>query len=205
MHTPRTASFAQLCRVHTEEYLESLQEPGSTVPILGFDLTDAVQDEFLASQRRAVGGTVLAAQLASSRNGVAVNLAGGLHHALPDRGQGNCAFNDVAVAVTECRRRGFRQPILVIDLDLHDGDGTRALFAGDSSVHTYSLHNRHLGRIDAVESTGIELGDDVADSANGVFYFAGAASLAYNTPYYVKATVNKGGLPYAMQAGLVRI
>jgi len=163
VHTPRAASFAQLCRVHTEEYLESLQEPGSTVPILGFDLTDAVQDEFLASQRRAVGGTVLAAQLASSRNGVAVNLAGGLHHALPDRGQGNCAFNDVAVAVTECRRRGFQQPILVIDLDLHDGDGTRALFAGDSSVHTYSLHNRHLGRIDAVESTGIELGDDVAD------------------------------------------
>ena len=51
----------------------------------------------------------------------------------------------------------------------------------------------------------VDLGDDVADSSDGVFYFSGAASLAYNTPYYVKATVNKGGDSYSMQAGLVRI
>ncbi len=57
----------------------------------------------------------------------------------------------------------------------------------------------------ATDAQVVDLGDDVADSANGVFYFSGAASLAYNTPYYVKATVNKGGSPYAMQAGLVRI
>ena len=57
----------------------------------------------------------------------------------------------------------------------------------------------------ATDAQVVDMGDDVADSANGVFYFSGAASLAYNTPYYVKATVNKGGSPYAMQAGLVRI
>ena len=57
----------------------------------------------------------------------------------------------------------------------------------------------------ATDAQVVDLGDDTTDSANGVFYFSGAASLAYNTPYYVKATVNKGGSPYAMQAGLVRI
>ena len=57
----------------------------------------------------------------------------------------------------------------------------------------------------ATDAQVVDLGDDTADSADGVFYFSGAASLAYNTPYYVKATVNKGGSPYAMQAGLVRI
>ena len=57
----------------------------------------------------------------------------------------------------------------------------------------------------ATDAQVVDLGDDSADSADGVFYFSGAASLAYNTPYYVKATVNKGGSPYAMQAGLVRI
>ena len=57
----------------------------------------------------------------------------------------------------------------------------------------------------ATDAQVVDLGDDTVDSANGVFYFSGAASLAYNTPYYVKATVNKGGSPYAMQAGLVRI
>ncbi len=57
----------------------------------------------------------------------------------------------------------------------------------------------------ATDAQVVDLGDDAVDSANGVFYFSGAASLAYNTPYYVKATVNKGGSAYAMQAGLVRI
>ncbi len=57
----------------------------------------------------------------------------------------------------------------------------------------------------ATDAQVVDLGDDTTDSADGVFYFSGAASLAYNTPYYVKATVNKGGSPYAMQAGLVRI
>ena len=57
----------------------------------------------------------------------------------------------------------------------------------------------------ATDAQVVDLGDDTTDSADGVFYFSGAASLAYNTPYYVKATINKGGSPYAMQAGLVRI
>jgi hypothetical protein len=67
------------------------------------------------------------------------------------------------VAIAKRRASGFREPVLVLDLDLHDGDGTRSIFAGDRSVHTYSIHNRDLPTGAAVESTSIALGDDVTD------------------------------------------
>jgi len=94
---------------------------------------------------------------------VGVNLGGGFHHATADQGMGFCVFNDVAVAVARLRARGFREKILVVDLDLHDGNGTREIFAGDPSVHTFSLHNAHWGDTEALASTAIELGDGVDD------------------------------------------
>jgi hypothetical protein len=95
--------------------------------------------------------------------GVAINLGGGLHHAHADAGHGFCAFNDVAVAVDAVRQDGFESPFLVVGLDLHDGDGTRAIFADDPSVHTFSIHNRNLGPAEARASTTIELGEEVGD------------------------------------------
>ncbi len=92
-----------------------------------------------------------------------MNLGGGFHHARRDRGQGFCLFNDVAVAIAALRRGGFDGRVLVVDLDLHDGDGTRSLFATDPDVHTYSLHNRHWDEPAAVGSTAIELGSGVDD------------------------------------------
>ncbi len=159
----RVASLRALRRVHTDAYLESLQEPGSLVGILGFDPGDAGQDAYLLCHREQVGGTVLAAWLAATRGGLAVNLGGGFHHARAERGHGFCVFHDVAVAIGSLRAHGRRPRVLVVDLDLHDGDGTRALFAADPRVHTLSIHNRHLGPVDATESTSIALGDDVDD------------------------------------------
>jgi Histone deacetylase domain len=72
-------------------------------------------------------------------------------------------FNDVAVAIERLRARGYRERILVVDLDLHDGNGTRAIFAGDPTVHTFSVHNEEWGSLDAVASTSIALGVDVDD------------------------------------------
>ena len=84
---------------------------------------------------------------------------------MADRGQGYCLFNDVAVAIEFLRRRWlFRERILVVDLDVHDGDGTRSFFVDDPSVHTFSIHNRTLLEPgDAVEDTCIELGPGVTD------------------------------------------
>ncbi|MGD2114746.1 MAG: histone deacetylase [Acidobacteriota bacterium] len=160
---PRPASLEQLCRVHEERYLESLREPGALTRILGIRIPVADEDRFVDLQRSMVGGTLLATRTALQTGRISINLGGGLHHARAGRGQGFCVFNDVAVAIASFREHGFRGRVLVIDLDLHDGDGTRSLFADDASVHTFSVHNAPWGPIDAVESTSITLGDDVED------------------------------------------
>jgi len=160
---PRQASFEQLCRVHDEAYLDNLREPGALTRILGVRLSVADEDRFIDLQRWMVGGTLLATRTALQTGRMSINLGGGLHHAHSDRGQGFCVFNDVAVAVSSFRERGFRERVLVIDLDLHDGDGTRALFAEDPTVHTFSVHNAPWGPTDAVESTSLSLGDGVED------------------------------------------
>ncbi|MFO7654900.1 MAG: hypothetical protein R6X25_13945 [Candidatus Krumholzibacteriia bacterium] len=164
LHRPRPASLHRLQLVHHREYLRHLQEPGALDTIVGHQLNPADQDAFLASQRAMVGGTLRATKLALDRCCTAVNLGGGLHHALPDRGSGFCCFNDVAVAIASFRQRGFREPVLVVDLDLHDGDALRTIYAGDPTVHTFSIHNHHLAATEAVESTSIALGSEITDA-----------------------------------------
>lgn len=89
--------------------------------------------------RRAVAGTVLAAR-AALKVGVAGNTAGGSHHAFPGYGAGFCVFNDVAVAARLLQREGLVRQVLVVDLDVHQGDGTAAALADDPSVFTFSVH-----------------------------------------------------------------
>ncbi|HSO23555.1 MAG TPA: hypothetical protein VLT81_11630, partial [Chondromyces sp.] len=124
---------------------------------------DDVMEQLVELQRLAVGGTIQATRLALQGRCTAINLGGGFHHASRDRGLGFCIFNDIAVAVTRLRAKGFKEPILVVDLDLHDGNGTREIFAHDPTVHTYSVHNEHWADTSAVASTSIALGADVTD------------------------------------------
>jgi len=161
---PRPASFEQLCRVHDERYLESLREPGALTRILGIRIPVVDEDRVIDLERAMVGGTLLATRTALQSGRITIHLGGGLHHAHADRGQGFCVFNDVAVAIASFRRRGFTGRVLVVDLDLHDGDGTRALFADDPTVHTFSIHNAPWGPTEAVESTSLALGDQVEDA-----------------------------------------
>jgi acetoin utilization deacetylase AcuC-like enzyme len=87
----------------------------------------------------AVGGTILTAQLAL-KQGIACNLAGGTHHAFPNYGSGFCIFNDLAVAARTVQKLGLARQILIIDLDVHQGDGTAWIFHNDPSVFTFSMH-----------------------------------------------------------------
>jgi len=102
---------------------------------IGFPLTPALA----LRSRAAVGGTVLTARLALEY-GIACNTAGGSHHAFADHGSGFCVFNDVAVAIRVLQAEGRLARALVIDLDVHQGDGTAAIFASDASVFTLSIH-----------------------------------------------------------------
>jgi acetoin utilization deacetylase AcuC-like enzyme len=157
VRSPWPASLKALARVHSDAYLDSLHERGALTPILGFEVDDALQASLLAMQREMTGGTLAATRFALRTRGVGVNLGGGFHHAHRDSGKGFCVFNDVAVAIAEERARGFAGRVLVVDLDLHDGDGTRALFAADPTVHTFSIHNQHWGPTTAAAATALEL------------------------------------------------
>jgi acetoin utilization deacetylase AcuC-like enzyme len=88
------------------------------------------------------GGTCQAAEVAFTR-GVAVHLGGGLHHAFPNHGEGFCLFNDVAVAIRRLQRSGCVGRTAVVDCDVHHGNGTSFIFAGDPSVFTFSIHQQH--------------------------------------------------------------
>jgi acetoin utilization deacetylase AcuC-like enzyme len=160
---PIPGSLENILRVHTPRYLESLQEAAALEQILGGPVREddvaAIIDHF----RLVVGGTIQATRLALAGRRVAVHLAGGLHHAAPDRGMGFCVFNDIAVAVRRLQARGFQCRVLVVDLDVHDGNGTRACFANDATVHTFSIHNATWDEAPAVSATVIALGSGVTD------------------------------------------
>ncbi len=159
---PWPAQIKLLERVHTPEYLDTAQDPRTLTAIFGAEVSAQQVDRLLDFQRLQTGGTLLATSRAR-RAGVCVNLGGGFHHAMADRGGGFCIFNDVAVAVAAERDRGFRGRVLIVDLDLHDGDGTRHIFADDPEVYTFSIHARHWGPTEAAGSTSVELGSAVED------------------------------------------
>lgn len=161
---PRPASVENLLRVHTASYVQSLQQGETLTRILGVEVPAGEAEATVDLQRLMVGGTIQATRLALRTGAVAVHLGGGFHHAAAEAGAGFCVFNDVAVAIARLRARGYAERILVVDLDLHDGNGTRAIFARDPSVHTFSIHNDHWGDTEAVESTAIALGSDVRDA-----------------------------------------
>ncbi len=160
---PIPASFRQIARTHTSQYLESLDRPETMEAVLGYRIDEDRWEEFVDAQRTTVGGSIEATRLALRFGGVVVNLCGGFHHALPNKGLGFCILNDVAIAVAWARSKGFDEPILIVDLDLHDGNGTRAAFAADPSVHTLSIHNETWNSLTALADTRIALGPDVTD------------------------------------------
>ena len=161
---PIPTSLHNVLRVHTPEYLEALQDPATVGEIFGLEVTPEEAEGLIELQRLATGGTIQATRLALATRRPVAHLGGGFHHATPERGMGFCVFNDVAIAVRRLRARGYRAPVLVVDLDVHHGNGTRATFATDPTVHTYSIHNSEWDDRPAVASTDIALGTGVTDA-----------------------------------------
>jgi acetoin utilization deacetylase AcuC-like enzyme len=168
LHEAPPAGDAELALVHTPEYLSA---------VLGNRLTAAEQraigfpwsETMVERSRRSVGATIEAARTALLA-GIAANLAGGTHHASASRGSGYCVFNDVAVAarlMQQEARAGALPPlrVAVVDLDVHQGDGTASIFAGDASVFTLSLHGeRNFPFRKATSDLDVALADGCADA-----------------------------------------
>lgn len=135
---PPAASDRQLLLVHDPAYHRSLVD-GTLDPkierAIGFPFSPAM----LERSRRSVGATLAACQ-AALQEGVAASLAGGTHHAFRDRGEGFCVFNDSAVALRSLQKEGLIKRALIIDTDVHQGNGTAAIFQDDPSVFTFSIH-----------------------------------------------------------------
>ena len=144
LHEPARAGRDDLLLVHTSEYVSAVTEGtlgAAELRRIGFPWSEHLVER----SYRAVGGTCEAAA-AALRDGVAINLAGGTHHAFAAYGEGFCVFNDVAVALRRLQRLGRIGRAAVIDLDVHQGNGTHAIFNGDRSVFTFSMHGTPNGK-----------------------------------------------------------
>lgn len=192
------ASREQLALVHTPAYLDA---------VFGGTLNPAEQrriglpwsPSLVLRSQASVGGT-LAASREALRSGIGANMAGGTHHAFADHGEGYCVFNDIAVAARVLLAEGLIRRAAVIDLDVHQGNGTASIFAGDPLVFTFSMHGEknfpfrkqpsHVD-VDLPDGTG----DDAyletlreylprvldAAQADAIFYQAGVDALAEDT------------------------
>jgi acetoin utilization deacetylase AcuC-like enzyme len=162
LHDPGRASVEDLLLVHTPAYVEQVTTgtlPDGEQRRIGLPWSEA----FVERAYRVVRGTCEAAE-AALLHGVAMNLAGGTHHAFPHRGEGFCTFNDVAVAVRRLQRAGHVRRVAVVDLDVHQGNGTHACFAGDADVFTFSMHGAKNFPFHKVPgSLDVELEDGTGD------------------------------------------
>jgi len=138
---PRPVTDDDVRLVHTAEYVRKINEDGLTLAE-----RTALEVPFSRELRDAMwlcaGGTLLTATLAM-KHAVAVHIGGGFHHAFADHGEGFCLINDVAIATAMLQRDGVVARVLVIDLDVHHGNGTASIFAGDPDVFTFSMHQQN--------------------------------------------------------------
>ena len=135
---PEAADAATVALAHTAPYVEAVlcgTLAAEATRRLGFPWSPELRERSL----RSVQGTVEAARDALD-GGAGINLAGGTHHAFADRGEGFCVFNDVAVAIRALRRERRLGRVAIVDLDVHQGNGTARIFAGDEATYTFSLH-----------------------------------------------------------------
>ncbi|WP_165072543.1 histone deacetylase family protein [Paludisphaera rhizosphaerae] len=172
LHVPERASFEEIIRVHDPDYYARVVEGRMSereVRELGLPWSPELVERSL----RSVGATLAAARSVLSVSNpnhdglcVAFNLAGGTHHAFRDHGAGYCVFNDAAVAIRAMQAEGRCRKAVVIDCDVHQGDGTAAIFEGDPDVYTFSIHGaknyplrKQRSRLD------VELPDGAGDDA----------------------------------------
>lgn len=138
LYQPQIPDQSLLELVHTPDYIENYCQ-GTLDPKAQRRIGLPWSPELVRRTCTAVGGTILTAKLALEY-GIACNTAGGTHHAFPDFGSGFCIFNDLAIAARVLQKWGLVKQVLIVDLDVHQGDGTAFIFQNDLNVFTFSMH-----------------------------------------------------------------
>ena len=161
-HKPYPCSDKTLKRAHSESYIKNIRNKtleDNIVKKIGFPLVDSVVQRSLV----ATGGTVLASKLAI-KYGIACNTAGGSHHANFEGGAGYCVFNDVAVGAQYLLDRGLAGRILIVDLDVHQGNGNADIFKDNKNVFTFSMHSKtNYPAKKSISNLDVELEDNTED------------------------------------------
>ena len=161
-YEPYQCSEETLKRAHSENYIKNIKNKTldkNGIKKIGFPLVDSVVQRSLV----ATGGTVLASKLAI-KYGLACNTAGGSHHANFDGGAGYCVFNDVAVAAQYLLDRGLAGRILIVDLDVHQGNGNSEIFKDNKNVFTFSMHSKsNYPAKKSISDLDVELNDNMED------------------------------------------
>tara|TARA_A100001388_G_C28714589_1_gene473055 strand:+ start:28 stop:921 length:894 start_codon:yes stop_codon:yes gene_type:complete len=161
-HIPYPCSDETLMRAHSENYIKQIKNKTldqNAIKKIGFPLVDSVVQRSLV----ATGGTVLASKLAINY-GLACNTAGGSHHANYNSGAGYCVFNDVAVAAQYLLDRGLAGRILILDLDVHQGNGNSDIFKDNKNVFTFSMHSKtNYPLKKSISDLDVELNDNMED------------------------------------------
>lgn len=163
-HLPHAATDEELGRAHDFAYIEAIthgQLPDKALKAIGFPWSAGMVER----SRRSAGATICACR-AALLDGASANLAGGTHHAFRDRGEGFCVFNDAAVAARAMQAEGKAQRVLIVDCDVHQGNGTASILRNDDSIFTFSMHGARNFPFDKEESDlDIELPDGCTDDA----------------------------------------
>ncbi len=164
LRIPDAATDEQILRAHDADYLERMKRGDLSrqeIRRIGFPWSP----EMVERSRRSSGGTMGACRAALAE-GVVVNLAGGTHHAFRDHGEGFCVFNDSAIAARAMQAEGRARRVVILDCDVHQGNGTASILAGDSTVFTFSIHGANNFPFQKERSDlDIELPDGTGDDA----------------------------------------
>lgn len=139
--TPEPASDEDVLRVHSQEYVHKLKTGTLSITEI-MRLEVPYSKELIEAFWLAAGGTILTGQCAL-RDGWAANIGGGFHHAYPDHGEGFCVIHDVAIAIRRLQFDHAIETAMVVDTDVHQGNGTAAIFGGDGTVFTLSIHQEN--------------------------------------------------------------
>ncbi|HEV2379236.1 MAG TPA: histone deacetylase [Terriglobia bacterium] len=160
---PEPAADEDVALVHTRDYIHKLKTRTLSYAEL-LQLEIPYSPELIRAVWLAAGGSIRAARQALD-DGVAINLGGGFHHACSDHGEGFCVIHDVAIAIRRLQKDGAIRTALTVDCDVHQGNGTAEIFAGDSSVFTFSMHQENnYPFYKPPSSLDINLADGVEDS-----------------------------------------
>ncbi|MDX1386808.1 MAG: histone deacetylase, partial [bacterium] len=149
---------------HPQKYLESVSEPKILGRIFGLEPHEVHVDELLTAQRWALSGTLAAAKAVINKKvRIAFNLGGGFHHAEPEQGSGFCVYNDIAIAVAKLREGGFSEPISIVDLDYHQGNGNTVAFSEDETVGVFSIHGSVWTHVEGKHDVNYHLPEHTKD------------------------------------------